>query len=177
LPDVEPSWRSSGASAIAIVDLNQADADAAAADLVDWFGELLGPCCSLLTFKSPTARLSPERLLPRAMVAMLPMRQASPRPLMLSSNSGARLTWVHSPDVVADIQSLVTAAGIVENFVALEYPTEKVRKLMDINVMGTWFCAREAAKRMEKGGSIVMIGSMSGSVRSRQRLKDMTLTM
>lgn len=38
---------------------------------------------------------------------------------------------------------------------------------MDINVMGTWFCAREAAKRMEKGGSIVMIGSMSGSVRFR----------
>jgi hypothetical protein len=29
----------SGASAIAIIDLNQADADAAAADLVDWFGE------------------------------------------------------------------------------------------------------------------------------------------
>ncbi len=29
----------SGASAIAIVDLKQADAEAAAKDLVDWFGE------------------------------------------------------------------------------------------------------------------------------------------
>lgn len=90
---------------------------------------------------------------------------ALPRRLTLSSSSGARLTCVVDEAHPTDSQTLVTAAGIVENFVALEYPTEKVRKLMDINVMGTWFCAREAAKRMEKGGSIVMIGSMSGSVR------------
>jgi NAD(P)-dependent dehydrogenase (short-subunit alcohol dehydrogenase family) len=40
-------------------------------------------------------------------------------------------------------------------------------QLIDINIMGTYFCAREAAKRMQKGSSIVMIGSMSGSVSSR----------
>ena len=33
-------------------------------------------------------------------------------------------------------RSMVSAAGIVENFVAHEYPTEKVKKLLDINVMG-----------------------------------------
>jgi NAD(P)-dependent dehydrogenase (short-subunit alcohol dehydrogenase family) len=74
---------------------------------------------------------------------------------------------------------MISAAGIVENFVAHEYPTEKVRKLLDINVMGqlypsqtkeitdvqgSWFCALEAAKRMPEGGSIILIGSMSGSV-------------
>lgn len=60
---------------------------------------------------------------------------------------------------------LVTAAGIVENFTAQEYPTAKVQKLMDINVMGTWHCALAAEKLMEgKGGSIIMIGSMSGNV-------------
>jgi NAD(P)-dependent dehydrogenase (short-subunit alcohol dehydrogenase family) len=59
---------------------------------------------------------------------------------------------------------MVSAAGIVENFVAHEYPTEKVRRLMDINVMGSWFCALEAAKRMPEGGSILLVGSMSGSV-------------
>jgi hypothetical protein len=64
----------------------------------------------------------------------------------------------------ANVQTLVTAAGIVENYVAHDYPTEKIRKLLDINVMGTWFCALEAAKLMPEGGSIVMIGSMSGSV-------------
>lgn len=66
----------------------------------------------------------------------------------------------------------MTAAGIVENFVAHDYPTAKIRKLLDINVMGTWFCALEAAKRMEAagGGSIVMIGSMSGSVSAKRAL-------
>lgn len=73
----------------------------------------------------------------------------------------------------------MTAAGIVENFVAHEYPTEKIKKLLDINIMGksalryqvspaekvgTWFCALEAARLMPEGGSITMIGSMSGSV-------------
>ena len=67
-------------------------------------------------------------------------------------------------EVCADNQTLVTAAGIVENYVAHDYPTEKIRKLLDINVMGTWFCALEASKLMPEGGSIVMIGSMSGSV-------------
>lgn len=62
----------------------------------------------------------------------------------------------------------MNSAGIVENFSAFDYPEEKVKKLMDINVMGSFFCAREAAKRMpsatEGGGSIVLIGSMSGLV-------------
>ena len=60
--------------------------------------------------------------------------------------------------------SLVSAAGIVENYVAHEYPTEKIKKLMDVNVMGSWYCALEAAKRMPEGGSIVLVGSMSGSI-------------
>lgn len=62
------------------------------------------------------------------------------------------------------IDCLISAAGIVENFVAHEYPTDKVRKLLDINVMGSWFCALEAAKRMQDGGSVILIGSMSGSI-------------
>ncbi|KAK4050326.1 hypothetical protein OIO90_005119 [Microbotryomycetes sp. JL221] len=64
------------------------------------------------------------------------------------------------------VDVLVTAAGIVENFPATEYPAEKFRKLMSINVEGSFFCAREAAKDMMRRnapGSIVMIGSMSGS--------------
>lgn len=62
------------------------------------------------------------------------------------------------------VDALVTAAGIVENFPALEYPTAKIDKLMNINVMGTWHCSMEACKLMPNGGSIIMIGSMSGNV-------------
>jgi D-arabinitol 2-dehydrogenase len=38
-------------------------------------------------------------------------------------------------------------------------------------ISGTWFCALEAAKLMPEGGSITMIGSMSGSVSSLGRPK------
>ncbi|GAA5976416.1 hypothetical protein JCM11641_006005 [Rhodosporidiobolus odoratus] len=64
------------------------------------------------------------------------------------------------------IDVLVTAAGIVENFPATDYPSDKIRKLMGINVEGTYYCAREAAKDMmarNAPGSIVLIGSMSGA--------------
>ncbi len=73
----------------------------------------------------------------------------------------------------------MTAAGIVENFTAFEYPTPKIKKLMDINVMGTWYASLEAAKLMPHGGSIIMVGSMSGEVRhlypSRATTADMQI--
>lgn len=47
------------------------------------------------------------------------------------------------------VDALVTAAGIVENFKAHDYPTEKIRKLLDINVMGTWFCGMSQGRRRE----------------------------
>lgn len=43
-----------------------------------------------------------------------------------------------------------------------------MKLLYDINVHGTYYCAREAAKIMfenETKGSIVMVGSMSSNVR------------
>ncbi|KAF8584074.1 NAD(P)-binding protein [Ramaria rubella] len=64
------------------------------------------------------------------------------------------------------IDSLVASAGIVENYTALDYPLERIKRLYDINVHGAFFCAREAARNMleRKNGSIVLIGSMSASI-------------
>ncbi|EPQ31965.1 uncharacterized protein PFL1_00164 [Pseudozyma flocculosa PF-1] len=65
------------------------------------------------------------------------------------------------------IDVVVNSAGIVENFPATEYPTEKMRKLYDINVHGSYFVAREAAKHMLADGirgSIVLVASMSAAV-------------
>jgi NAD(P)-dependent dehydrogenase (short-subunit alcohol dehydrogenase family) len=53
-----------------------------------------------------------------------------------------------------------------ENYAAVDYPADRFRKLMGINVEGSFYCAREAAKDMMKRnakGSIVLIGSMSGA--------------
>ena len=87
----------------------------------------------------------------------------------------------------------MTAAGIVENYSAQEYPTEKIRKLLDINVMGrlllsirtiadsaplgSWFCALQAQKRMAEGGSIILIGSMSGSASHPDSSDEVTRSM
>ncbi|KAF8651481.1 hypothetical protein AX16_004779 [Volvariella volvacea WC 439] len=64
------------------------------------------------------------------------------------------------------IDSVVASAGIVENFTALDYPADRVKKLYDVNVHGAFYTAREAARYMipQKGGSIVLVASMSGSI-------------
>lgn len=37
-------------------------------------------------------------------------------------------------------------------------------QLVDVNILGSYFVAREAAKVMQPGASIILIGSMSGVV-------------
>lgn len=52
---------------------------------------------------------------------------------------------------------------LTENFSGVDYPADKFRKLMAVNVDGTFFCAREAAKDMMKRGapgSIIMLVSL-----------------
>lgn len=47
------------------------------------------------------------------------------------------------------------------------YPSDRIKRLYDINVHGAFFTAREAAKYMilQGGGSIILVASMSASVR------------
>ncbi|KAJ5397542.1 Glucose/ribitol dehydrogenase [Penicillium cosmopolitanum] len=65
------------------------------------------------------------------------------------------------------IDNLVTSAGFTENFEAINYPFDRMQKLWGVNVDGTYLFATGVAKHlMERNapGSIVMIGSMSGSI-------------
>lgn len=65
------------------------------------------------------------------------------------------------------IDNLVTSAGFTENFDAISYPFDRMQKLWGVNVDGTYLFATGVAKHlMERNapGSIVMIGSMSGSI-------------
>ena len=64
------------------------------------------------------------------------------------------------------IKGLVTCAGISGRWPAVKYPVAEFRKIMDINVTGTFLCARAAAKIMQRqkvSGSVVMFASMSGT--------------
>ena len=65
------------------------------------------------------------------------------------------------------IDHLVTSAGFTENYDAVAYPYERMKKLWGVNVDGTYLFATGLAKHLierNAPGSIVMIGSMSGAI-------------
>ncbi|MBU6379479.1 MAG: SDR family NAD(P)-dependent oxidoreductase, partial [Gammaproteobacteria bacterium] len=62
-------------------------------------------------------------------------------------------------DRLARIDALVTAVGIYED-AAFDTLTESAfRRMLDVNVIGTFIPAQEAARRMSSGGRIVTIAS------------------
>ncbi|RDW81257.1 oxidoreductase, short chain dehydrogenase/reductase family [Aspergillus mulundensis] len=68
------------------------------------------------------------------------------------------------------LRGLVTCAGIQQMVQALEYPVEMWRRMLDVNVVGTFIPAKHCArifKEQGSGGSIVMIASMSGQIANR----------
>lgn len=66
------------------------------------------------------------------------------------------------------IDTLVSAAGIADsNIKAENYDVEKFRRLLDINITGSFLVAQAIGRHMihdKTGGSIVFIASMSGSI-------------
>lgn len=131
----------SGANSIAIVDLNEEECQHAAKEVKDWFEQHGGVQDGILDVQGYGCDISDE---------------ASVIDVM---------DRVHKRFGKIDVA--VNSAGIVENYPATEYPTHKMKKLYDINISGSYFVAREAAKRMmadQVKGSIVLIASMSGSV-------------
>lgn len=87
-----------------------------------------------------------------------------------SSEEGVKSTWQQILKDFQRIDVLVTNAGIVGESPAEEYPFEDWKRLLEVNVNGTFLFAREAGKHMlerEIKGAIIMISSMSGLVVNR----------
>ncbi|KAI9045158.1 oxidoreductase [Aspergillus affinis] len=62
------------------------------------------------------------------------------------------------------LRGLLCCAGISGEGPSVEYPIQGVRRLMDINVVGTFVCAQAVAQEIRKHGlpgSMVLIASMS----------------
>jgi D-arabinitol 2-dehydrogenase len=62
---------------------------------------------------------------------------------------------------------LINAAGYCENISALDYPSDNLRRIIDVNLNGSLFVAREFAKLLveeKQPGSIILVASMSGSI-------------
>ncbi|OBT83162.1 hypothetical protein VE02_08235 [Pseudogymnoascus sp. 03VT05] len=68
------------------------------------------------------------------------------------------------------LDGLIAAAGIQQETPAMDYTAKDSNAMFEINVTGAFMTAQAAAKQMirfGKGGSIVMIASMSGTVANR----------
>ncbi|KAM3419167.1 hypothetical protein BST61_g5111 [Cercospora zeina] len=68
------------------------------------------------------------------------------------------------------LDGLIAAAGIQQETPALEYTAKDANTMFEVNITGVFMTAQAAAKEMIKhgrGGSIVMIASMSGSVANK----------
>ncbi|KAK4174282.1 putative D-arabinitol 2-dehydrogenase [Triangularia setosa] len=68
------------------------------------------------------------------------------------------------------INGLIAAAGIQQETTALEYKKEDVDRMMGVNVTGVFMTAQAVAREMiarKQKGSLVLIGSMSGTVANR----------
>ena len=62
---------------------------------------------------------------------------------------------------------VVTSAGVALHGASLEVTEQAWKRVFDVNVTGTFWVVREAARHMiaaGRSGSIVMIGSMSGDI-------------
>lgn len=71
-------------------------------------------------------------------------------------------------DHYGQVDILINAAGIADSNIKAEtYDAEKFRRLIDINITGSFLVAQAVGNQMiksGKGGSIINIASMSGSV-------------
>ena len=60
---------------------------------------------------------------------------------------------------------LVNNAGILENQCTVsDLTSERIRRIFSVNVFGTFFCCREAIKRMNPGGAIVNVSSVAAKL-------------
>jgi NAD(P)-dependent dehydrogenase (short-subunit alcohol dehydrogenase family) len=129
----------SGCTQIAILDLFQQDCDKTATELIEWFRTESGG--ETIEAKGFAVDVSNEAAVKETFDAIVKL-------------------W-------GKVDVMVASAGICENYSAFDYPTDRVKKIFDINVHGAFFCAREAAKHMmdkKVKGSIIFIASMSASI-------------
>jgi len=84
----------------------------------------------------------------------------------VSSELSVQKAYAQIMDTFGKIDSVVASAGIVENYTAFDYPSDRIKRLYDINVHGAFYTAREAARNMipQGGGSITLVASMSANI-------------
>jgi NAD(P)-dependent dehydrogenase (short-subunit alcohol dehydrogenase family) len=109
-------------------------------------------------------------------LAGLAAEAAKPQRLFTSSldvtnEAAAEKAIAMAGEALGRIDGVVNSAGIAADVPALDMPVELFRKILDVNVVGTFIVARAAARLMRNsgGGAIVNISSVSGVRGSKGR--------
>ncbi len=71
-------------------------------------------------------------------------------------------TFAQIRDSFGGLDALAACAGIFDTTPLLETTAETFRHILDVNVVGTFLCLREAAKLMRAGGRICTVSSVAG---------------
>lgn len=77
------------------------------------------------------------------------------------------------------VKGMVSCAGIQQMVDAIDYPMDGFRRIMEVNITGSFLIAKYTARLLRDqklGGSIVMIASMSGQIANRVSLGLETIT-
>ena len=101
------------------------------------------------------ASLSGEIALPRRLFTSA---------LDVTDETAAEKAVAMAGEAMGGLDGVVNSAGIAADIHALETPVALLRKILDVNVVGTFIVARAAARLMKDrgGGAIVNISSVSG---------------
>jgi NAD(P)-dependent dehydrogenase (short-subunit alcohol dehydrogenase family) len=85
-------------------------------------------------------------------------------PLDVTDEAAAQRVVAQVCDHLGGLDGVLNSAGIAADIPALDTPIELFRKILDINVTGTFIVARAAAQLMKDrgGGAIVNMASVSG---------------
>jgi NAD(P)-dependent dehydrogenase (short-subunit alcohol dehydrogenase family) len=92
-------------------------------------------------------------------------------PLDVSDEPAAERVVSQAAEALGGLDGVVNSAGIAADSPALDTPVDLFRKILDVNVVGTFIVARAAARLMKDkgGGAIVNIASVSGIRGSKGR--------
>ena len=92
-------------------------------------------------------------------------------PLDVTDESAAQAVVGQVCDKLGGLDGVVNSAGIAADIPALDTPVDLFRKILDVNVTGSFIVARAAAQVMKErgGGAIVNMASVSGLRGSKGR--------
>jgi NAD(P)-dependent dehydrogenase (short-subunit alcohol dehydrogenase family) len=92
-------------------------------------------------------------------------------PLDVTDEAAAERVVAQAAEALGGLDGMVNSAGIAADIHTLDTPVDLFRKILDVNVVGTFIVARAAARLMKDrgGGAIVNLASVSGVRGSKGR--------